>query len=71
MARYLFKCEVCGVVFEKNIPIYDDKEEITCPNGHRGVQRIYTSPHIVFKGPGFYINDSKPKSDTQRVKPEK
>ena len=61
MATYLFKCKVRGVVFEKHIHINDDKEKITCPNGHSSVQRIYTPPHIVFKGSGFFTNDSKSK----------
>jgi len=71
MATYLYKCKVCGVVFEKNSYINDDKEKITCPNGHRVVQRIYTPPNIVFKGPGFYINDSKPKSEIKSEITEK
>ena len=62
MATYLYKCKVCGAVFEKKFHFNDDKEEIICPKGHREVQRVYTPPQIFFKGPGFYVNDSKSKS---------
>jgi len=62
MATYLFKCNICGEVFEKKLHFNYEKEEVTCPNGHHEVRRIYTPPAIVFKGPGVYINDSKSKS---------
>jgi putative FmdB family regulatory protein len=71
MATYLFKCYICGRVFEKRIPINDEKAHVTCPNGHQQVRRVYTPPHIIFKGSGFYINDSKSKLDIKNVKNEK
>jgi putative FmdB family regulatory protein len=62
MANYLYKCKVCGEIFEKELHFDEEKREITCPKGRREVQRVYTPPQIFFKGPGFYINDSKSKS---------
>jgi len=62
MATYLYKCKVCGEEFEKKLHFNDEKGDITCSNGHHEVQRVYTPPHIIFKGPGFYINDSKSES---------
>ena len=61
MQMYLFKCKECGAVFEKPFRMTDEKKNIVCPNGHRDVQRLYTVPNVIFKGPGFYVNDSKPK----------
>jgi putative FmdB family regulatory protein len=68
MPIYKFKCDICGVVFEKPLHMEDDKSGLMCPNGHKQVYQVYTAPHIVFKGPGFYINDSQPKPRSGSVK---
>jgi len=67
MVTYLFKCKECGAVFEKQLNITDDKTNIVCPNGHKDVQPLYTVPNIIFKGPGFYVNDGKSMSKAENT----
>ncbi|NPA26272.1 MAG: FmdB family transcriptional regulator [Chloroflexi bacterium] len=74
MPTYTFKCDVCGVTFDKWLSFRDDQSQVRCPNGHTQVHRVYYAPAVVFKGSGFYVTDnrgsnsgSKPaaKTDTQ------
>ncbi len=59
MPRYDFVCAECGTKFEKQIPFSGSQPDVTCPRGHRAVRRIYSSPQVVFKGSGWYINDHR------------
>ncbi|RME87132.1 MAG: FmdB family transcriptional regulator [Anaerolineae bacterium] len=59
MPRYDFSCQICGSVFERSIPFGGSTAEVTCPNGHRNVRRLYSAPAVVFKGSGFYITDNR------------
>ena len=65
MQTYLFKCNECGKVFKRKLHFVDDQTSITCPDGHKDIRRLYTAPNILFKGPGFYINDSKKISEVK------
>lgn len=62
MPIYAFKCDVCGAVFEKHLHMMDDKSSVVCPYGHTKVHQIYVAPHIMFKGPGFYVTDNRAES---------
>lgn len=55
---YEFKCIKCGKVFEKNLHIEEDKNNILCECGSK-TKRIFSSPKINFVGTGFYVNDYK------------
>lgn len=66
MPVYVFKCEICGVVIEKRFPVNDDLSGLKCPNNHTQLHRVYSSPCVIFKGPGFYVNDSR--SKTPKIK---
>lgn len=59
MPSYSYVCQVCGLEFEKHLPINADHEHVSCPNGHTRLQRIYSAPPVTFKGSGFYITDSR------------
>ncbi|HHT90474.1 MAG: zinc ribbon domain-containing protein [Bacillota bacterium] len=65
MPIYEYKCSKCGP-FEQKQSMKDDP--LThCPTCDGPVQRLISrSVGIVFKGPGFYINDSK--SDSSHSK---
>ena len=68
MPMYEYECSTCGTVFEKRQGFYDEPKA-DCPNGHSETQRLIVVPAIVFKGSGFYINDSKgDKSSANGVK---
>jgi putative FmdB family regulatory protein len=60
MPRYQYECEACGQSFEQRQNFSDDPLT-DCPlcSTAGSVQRIITSVGVVFKGSGFYINDSK------------
>lgn len=58
MPIYEYECLTCGTMFEKRQSFSDDPKA-NCPNGHTETRRLLAAPAIVFKGSGFYINDSK------------
>ena len=59
MPLYDFTCTECGAAFEKRLSYSGDIDNITCPNGHHTVRRVYSSPQVVFKGSGWYITDHR------------
>lgn len=61
MPIYEYECLNCGTVFEKR-QSFSDEPKADCPNGHADTRRLLAAPAIVFKGSGFYINDSRPKN---------
>ena len=50
MPVYVFKCAVCGAVFEKRCQVNDDLSGFVCPNNHNNIRRVYSSPYVIFKG---------------------
>ncbi len=58
MPIYEYECDTCGIIFEKRQGFHDEPVA-DCPNGHSKTHRLIVAPAIVFKGSGFYINDSK------------
>lgn len=58
MPIYEYECLTCGDVFEKR-QSFNDEPKANCPNGHTETRRLIAAPAIVFKGSGFYINDSR------------
>jgi putative FmdB family regulatory protein len=58
MPIYEYECMTCGATFEKR-QSFSDTAVADCPNGHSDTRRLISAPAIVFKGSGFYINDSK------------
>lgn len=61
MPIYEYECLTCGVTFEKR-QSFNDEPRADCPNGHSETRRLLAAPAIVFKGSGFYVNDSKSKN---------
>ena len=58
MPIYEYECLTCGTTFEKR-QSFSEPPEADCPQGHSDTRRLLSAPAIVFKGSGFYINDSK------------
>jgi len=59
---YEYKCDGCGV-FEMEQRITEPALE-QCPHCHSSVRRLISrNIGIVFKGSGFYINDSRKNSE--------
>lgn len=55
MPLYDFKCE-CGNTRTQTISIHAKDFTATCHCG-KVMVRVYGSPAVTFKGPGFYAND--------------
>jgi len=59
MPLYDFSCVECGMKFEKHVPFQANLADVTCPKGHRAIQRIFSPPQVVFKGSGWYSSDHR------------
>lgn len=79
MPTYTYRCSNCGVSFDR-IQKFTDKPLTRCPECKGKVNRVPQASAVVFKGSGWYINDSKgsnksstvsskKKSDTPETKP--
>ena len=61
MPTYEYECTHCGLVFEEFKPMSAPKRK-RCPECRSKVNRLISGGiGIVFKGSGFYTNDSRPK----------
>jgi putative FmdB family regulatory protein len=59
MPIYTYRCESCGVQFERNQK-FSDAPLTRCPEcGKKSLRKVYTPVGIVFKGSGFYATDHK------------
>jgi len=65
MPTYDYECRFCGHSFETFQSMSDDSLT-TCPEcGKEQLRRLISGgAGIIFKGSGFYVNDSKSKSST-------
>src|SRR5512138_1344798 len=73
MPVYTYRCESCGVQFERHQSFQDEPLKI-CPECRKKtLKKVITPTRIIFKGSGFYATDHRsPSGDTPRVsKPEK
>jgi len=63
---YEYRCESCAHTFEIKQSMKDDPLTV-CPRCGKQVQRLISSPAIMFKGSGWYVTDYsdklKPSSD--------
>ena len=73
MPIYTYRCENCGVQFERRQKFADDPLK-RCPECSKNtLRKVYLPVGIVFKGSGFYATDNrspsgsrnKSKSDTE------
>ena len=59
MPVYAYRCQSCGVQFERQQK-FEDKPLTRCPECRKGtVRRILQPPAIVFKGSGWYATDHR------------
>lgn len=71
MPVYTYRCDSCGVQFERH-QSFTDTPLKTCPECRKkSLRKVITPTKIIFKGSGFYANDHKSAGDTSREsKPE-
>ncbi|HEX7974303.1 MAG TPA: FmdB family zinc ribbon protein [Anaerolineales bacterium] len=66
MPVYTYRCENCGVQFEKTQK-FSDQPLTRCPEcGKKALRKVYTPVGIVFKGSGFYSTDHRSPSGAGR-----
>ncbi len=58
MPTYEYKCEKCGHLFEIVQRITEEPLKF-CPECKGNIRRLISAAGIVFKGSGFYVNDSR------------
>ncbi len=70
MPIYIYRCESCGVTFDR-FQKFSDKPLTRCPECSKGkVKRILQPPAIVFKGSGWYATDHRSPSGQTSKKSE-
>ncbi|WP_127131002.1 FmdB family zinc ribbon protein [Georgenia sp. SYP-B2076] len=58
MPTYAYRCTVCGNEFDVKQSFSDDALTV-CPTCGGGLRKLFSSVGVVFKGAGFYHNDSR------------
>jgi len=67
MPIYTYRCESCGVQFERNQK-FTDAQLTRCPEcGKKSLRKVYMPVGIVFKGSGFYSTDHRSPSGGGRA----
>jgi len=56
MPRYDYRCSVCSSQIEFEKSIGDEQFPICC---NKSMQRVWSSPGIIFNGRGFYSTDNR------------
>ena len=69
MPTYAYRCRDCGHQFDIFQKFSEDSLTV-CPTCEGSIRRVIQPTGIVFKGTGFYINDSRnsPKSGADKAK---
>jgi len=72
MPIYTYRCENCGVQFERQ-QSFNDPPLTKCPEcNKKALRKVYLPVGIVFKGSGFYATDHRSPSGANRSgSPEK
>lgn len=67
MPVYTYRCENCGVQFERHQSFNDEPLKI-CPECRKKtLKKVITPTKIIFKGSGFYATDHKsPSGETSK-----
>jgi putative FmdB family regulatory protein len=63
MPTYTYRCDTCGHGFEAVQRFADDPLK-ECPECGAPIRRVIQPVGVVFKGSGWYITDSRPKSSS-------
>ncbi len=63
MPIYEYECEICAYRFELKRRFDEDEGSPCCPQCRGKVRRLLSPPAIIFKGPGFYVTDSRSDSE--------
>ncbi|MDQ2693213.1 MAG: zinc ribbon domain-containing protein [Chloroflexota bacterium] len=65
MPVYTYRCDSCGVQFERH-QSFQDAPLKTCPECRKkSLKKVITPTRIIFKGSGFYATDHKSSSGSK------
>jgi putative FmdB family regulatory protein len=64
MPTYTYQCDSCGHGFEA-VQRFADDPLTECPKCAASIRRVIQPVGVVFKGSGWYITDSRPKSSSE------
>ena len=65
MPVYTYRCDSCGVQFERH-QSFQDAPLKTCPECRKkSLRKVITPTRIIFKGSGFYATDHKSPSGSK------
>ena len=65
MPVYTYRCDSCGVQFERHQSFTDEPLK-TCPECRKkSLRKVITPTRIIFKGSGFYATDHKSPSGSK------
>lgn len=71
MPVYTYRCENCGIQFERH-QSFTDSPLKTCPECRKkALKKVITPTKIIFKGSGFYATDHKSPSGGESPKTKK
>ena len=59
MPTYEYACADCGHQFEQ-FQAFSEEPILNCPECKGELRKVYSNVGVVFKGTGFYKNDSRP-----------
>ena len=60
MPVYEYQCDTCGKVTDLKHAFREEPPTTTCPScGASPLKRKFNAAGIIFKGSGYYINDSR------------
>ena len=60
MPTYQYACTECGHAFDQ-FQSFSDDALTECPECHGKLRKVFNAVGVVFKGSGFYRNDSRDK----------
>ena len=66
MPTYQYACTECGHAFEQFQSFSDDALTV-CPECSGRLRKVFNAVGVVFKGSGFYRNDSRGASSTSNA----
>jgi putative FmdB family regulatory protein len=58
MPIYEYECRSCGKRFDRMQSFHDEPIRV-CPDCGGETRRVFQPVGVIFKGPGWYINDSR------------
>lgn len=71
MPVYTYRCENCGIQFDKRQSFSDDSLTV-CPECEQeALHKVYQPVGIVFKGKGFYATDHRSSSGVKKSSEKK